>query len=207
MNSLSLAPEHHRDLQKSGLSDDTIREAGIKSILPDQINKKLGFNIPGLVSMYEIPFDDKYSRFKAFYEAGKEFDKKDKPKPKYLTRKDMENRLYIPSGVELILDDISIPIELTEGEKKALKACQEGLNCVGVTGLWNWKVIGKEKLIPDFDRIKLDGRTVIITPDNDWLKPNKHGYKKNLEQSVHRLAQLLIDKGAEVYWRELPDGC
>ncbi len=206
MKNLSLAPEHYKDLQKSRLSDDTIREAGIKSVPPDQINKKLGFNIDGLVSMYEIPFDAEYRRFKVFYEPGKESDKEGKPKPKYLTRRDMENRLYIPSKVKHVLNDLSITLEITEGEKKALKACQEGLNCIAVTGLWNWKVKGKEALIPDFDKIKLEGRTVIITPDNDWRKPNKHGYKKNLEQSVYRLAYLLIDRGAKIYWRELPNG-
>jgi hypothetical protein len=202
----NLAPEHYKDLQKSGLSDDTIKEADIKSVPPGQINKKLGFNVHGLVSMYEIPFNDGYCRYRVFYESGKEFDKSGKPKPKYLTRKDMENRLYIPSKAKLILNDISVPLEITEGEKKALKACQEGLCCIAVTGLWNWKVKGKDKLIPDFDKIKLDGRTVILTPDNDWLKPNINGYRKNLEQSVRRLSYLLIDRGAKVYWRELPNG-
>jgi hypothetical protein len=63
---MTTAPEHLKDLKKSGLSDDTIREAGIKPVPPDQFNKKLGFNMDGLVSMYEIPFDEEYSRFKAF---------------------------------------------------------------------------------------------------------------------------------------------
>ncbi len=202
----NLAPEHYKDLQKSGLSDDTIREACIKSVPPGQINRQLGFNIDGLVSMYEIPFVGEYSRFKVFYEEGKGFNTDGDKKPKYLTRKDSGNRLYIPSKVKPVIKDVSVPLEITEGEKKALKACQEGLNCIGVTGLWNWKVIGREKLIPDFDKIRLDGRTVILTPDNDWLKPNRNGYRKNLEQSVHRLSYLLIDRGAKVYWRELPNG-
>ncbi len=139
MNNLSLAPQHYSDLLKSGLSDDTIREAGIKSVPPGQINKKLGFDIHGLVSMYEIPFDDEYSRYKAFYKSGKEFDKVGNSKPKYLTRKDSGNRLYIPSKVKSVLNYLSIPLEITEGSKKALKACQEGLNCIAITGLWNWK--------------------------------------------------------------------
>ena len=127
MNNLSLAPEHYKDLQKSGLADDTIRDAGIKSVPSAQIHKKLGFTISGLLSMYEIPFDDKYSRFRAFYEAGKEFDKDGKHKPKYFEIKGSGNRLYMPSNVTPVLGDVSIPIDITEGEKKALKACQEGL--------------------------------------------------------------------------------
>jgi hypothetical protein len=64
-----LHPEHLADLHKSGLSNEIILEAGIKSVPPRDIPKKLGFDIPGLSSMYEIPYPgcDGYSRFKAFY--------------------------------------------------------------------------------------------------------------------------------------------
>ncbi len=206
MTMINLVPEHYADLQKSGLSDDTILDAGIKSVPPDQINKKLGFNIPGLVSMYEIPFDDNYSRFRIFYEAGKEFYENGDKKPKYLTKKGSCNRLYIPAAAESILNDVSVPLEITEGEKKALKACQEGLHCIGITGLWNWKVKDENKLIECFNKIAFGGRIVFITPDNDWLKPNSNGERKNLKQAVNGLAYLLIDRGAKVYWRELPNG-
>ncbi len=64
-----LSDEHYEDLKKSGLSDETILEADIKSVPPRDIPKKLGFDIPGLSSMYEIPYPgcEGYSRFKAFY--------------------------------------------------------------------------------------------------------------------------------------------
>jgi hypothetical protein len=206
MNNLSLAPEHYADLKKSGLSDDTIREAGIKSVPPDQINKKLGFNVHGLVSMYEIPFSEEYSRFRAFYEAGKEFNKDGSRKPKYLVRKESGNRLYIPPKAKPVLENVSIPLDIVEGEKKSIKGCQEGLFCIAIAGLWNWKVKDENKLIPDFDQINLAGRTIIINPDNDWLEPDRKGNRKNLKQAVYELAYSLIDNGAKVYWRELPQG-
>lgn len=40
---LSLHPEHLADLKKSGLSDETIREAGIYSAPPNEIHKLLGW--------------------------------------------------------------------------------------------------------------------------------------------------------------------
>jgi hypothetical protein len=206
MSNRTLAPEHYADLHKSGLSDDTIRDAGIKSVPLDQINKKLGNNIDGIISMYEIPFDDNYSRYKVFYEQGKEFKKDGDKKPKYLARQGSSNRLYIPAAAKSILDDVNIPLEIIEGEKKTLKACQGGLHCIGITGLWNWKVKDNYELIPDFNEIALDGRTVYLVPDNDWLLPNRKGERKNLKQAVHRLAYLLIDRGAKVYLRELPQG-
>jgi len=201
---MTLTPEHSTDLEKSGLSDNVAKEANIKSVPPEQIFEKLGFSIDGIKSMYEIPFDSEYSRFRVFYEDDKEFSKDGDKKPKYLTKKDTENRLYTPSKVTSVLEDVSIPLNITEGEKKALKACQEGLDCIGITGLWNWKVKGKDELIPDFDKIALDGRTIYLVPDNDWLEPDRKGERKNLKQAVHGLAYLLIDRGAKVYLRELP---
>jgi hypothetical protein len=203
---LGIAPEHKEDLQKSGLSDESIHEAGIKSIPANQINKKLGFSINGLASMYEIPFNEGYSRFRAFYGSGKELDNEGNTKPKYLAKRDSGNRLYIPSKIEPFLNDISIPLDITEGEKKTLKACQEGLHCIGITGLWNWKVAGQNQLISDFEQIELKGRTIYLNPDNDWLVPNRKGEHKNLKQAVFVFAYLLIDEGSKVYWRELPQG-
>ncbi len=204
MNNLSLSPQHLEDLRKSGLTDDTIQEADIKSVPPNQINKKLGSSRNGISSAYEIPYDSEYSNLRMYYEPGKEYEKNGDKKPKYLARKDSGNRLYIPSKVKPILNDVSIPLNITEGEKKALKGCQEGLYCIAISGLWNWKVKDEDKLIPDFDQIALAGRTITINPDNDWLEPNKNGERKNLKQAVLRFAHLLIDRGAKVYRRELP---
>jgi len=194
-------PRHLEDLRKSGLSDETIKQAHIKTVPPNEINRRLGFNIPGLTSCYEIPYDKDFSRFKDFYD-----DTSDGKKPKYLQRNNTGNRLYIPSIVKPILNDTSIPLYITEGEKKAMKAAQEGLYCIGLSGLWNWKNKESKELIPDFDRITLKNRTVYIIPDSDWLHPNKHGYEKNLKQAVNELSERLKSKGATVFIIELPQG-
>jgi hypothetical protein len=202
-------PAHLENLYKSGLSNKTILEADIKSVSPRDITKKLGFDIPGLSSMYEIPYpcDEEYSRFKAFYADSERYYKDGSEKPKYLARKDSGNHLYIPHKVTPILKDVSIPLYITEGEKKTLKAAQEGINCIGLSGLWNWgKKLndGAYELLPDFDQIAIEGRTVYLVPDSDWLEPNREGKPKNLKQAVFALAYLLIDKGATVSWVELP---
>ena len=197
-------PLHLEDLRKSGLSDETITEAGIKSVPPREIHQRLGFDILGLQSMYEIPYGGEYARFRVFYEENAKYFKDGKEKPKYLTGKDSGNRLYIPPKARPILNDLSIPLYITEGEKKSLKATQEGLPCIAISGLWNWKIKDKDALISDFDLIDLEGRTINIVPDTDWLEPNRKGEQKNLKQAVYRLAYSLIDKGAKVSWVELP---
>jgi hypothetical protein len=200
MTELSLHPDHLTDLRKSGLTDKTILEAGIKSVSPDLINKKIGYNIQRLISAYEIPYPDTdFYRYKVFYDEGI------RGKPKYLQRKNTGNRLYIPPEVRPLLSNPALHLCITEGEKKALKTAQEGLPCIALSGLWNWSN-GTKELIPDFDLIALEGRTVYIIPDNDWLQPNKHGYRKNLKQAVYQLAERLKHRGAKVFIIELPQG-
>ena len=200
----NLHPHHMADLRKSGLSNDSIEEAGIKSISPDRINKTIGSNVHGLISAYEIPYDAYYSRFKVFYEEGKGINKDGNSKPKYLARKDSGNRLYIPSKAKTILEDVSVPLYITEGEKKSLKACQEGLFCVALSGLWSWKNKGEDTLISDFDLITLKNREVFIIPDNDWQEPDRMGERKNLKEAVMELSSRLLDRGSKVFIVLLP---
>jgi hypothetical protein len=201
MSNLNLHPFHYADLKKSGLSEETIEAAGIVSVPPRDIRKHLGYDPPGLTSMYEIAYDREFSRYRCFYEEGKTGPKN----PKYLQRKNTRNHLYSPVLAASIFADPTKPIFIVEGEKKSLKASQEALPCIGIGGLWNW-TDGNGGLIPDFDRVSLKGRTVSIVPDNDYLLPNVYGYAKNLEQAVQELAYALIDKGAKVSIVELPDG-
>lgn len=198
----SLAPQHRADLERSGLSEETIQAGGFNSVTPGSINKKLGFNYPGLESMYEIPYPgcEDFSRYRAFYAEGKKG-------PKYLQAKGSPNHLYIPPASRAYLTDVVNPVYLTEGEKKATKAAQEGLPCIGMGGLWNGFMKGE--LIPDFDLLHLQGRQIYIVPDNDWRTPKAHGYKgkgKNLEEAVRRLAEKLIERGAKVGIVLLPEG-
>src|SRR6266542_6487243 len=87
---------------------------------------------------------------------------------------------------------------MTEGEKKALKANQEGLACVAVGGLWNWQVGGRP--IADLDRIDWCEREAVIVPDSDvWTRPE-------LLQPVFALGKELETRGAKVSTLKLPSG-
>lgn len=193
---------HLEDLRKSGLTDETIIEAGIESVAPGDINRELGYSPSGLMSTYRIPYPqtDGFCRYRAFYDGNTL-----EGKPKYLQVKGTGNRLYIPKKARVILNEFSIPLYFTEGEKKTAKACQEGLPCIGLSGLWNWSN-GNKALISDFDKVTLSNRKVYVVPDSDWLEPNKHGYKKNLEQAVKEFSYRLIKRGARVFIVKLPQG-
>jgi hypothetical protein len=196
----SLSPDHLADLRKSGISDVSIREAGFYSVPPNEIKRKLGYDPPYIQSLLCIPYPGSsgFERFKTFPATP--------GRPKYLQKKDSGNHLYIPPKVRPVLQDCSTKLIFTEGEKKTLKASQEGIFCIGLSGLWNWKNKGESGLIPDFYQIELKDRRVEICPDSDWRDPNKNGYLKNLPQAVLALAEKLLERGASVSIRELPKG-
>ena len=91
-----------------------------------------------------------------------------------------------------------MPLLITEGEKKALKANQDGLACVAIGGLWNWQVGGRP--IADLDRIDWCERETLIVPDSDaWTRPD-------LLQPVFALGKELEGRGAKVAVVKLPAG-
>jgi hypothetical protein len=196
---LNLHPDHLKDLQKSGLSAETIKEADIYSVPPRDINKKLGINAPKIESLLCFPYPgcNGFERYKVFPV---------RPKGKYLQPRNSKNHLYISQKIWTVLQDVNTGLYLTEGEKKTLKAIQEGLFCIGVSGWWNWKNKGSDELIPDFDLIRLDGRKITLVPDNDWQSLNKHGYRKNIKQAIYRLSKKLVERGARVFIKDIPAG-
>ncbi|MBM4340327.1 MAG: DUF3854 domain-containing protein [Deltaproteobacteria bacterium] len=200
-HSISLHPDHLSHIRKSGLTDKTIIENGIYSVVPGDINRVMGANFPSVESVMAIPFHhaNGFERYRLFPNSEKH--------PRYYQKKNSGNHLYFPTGIDSFLKESSIDLFVVEGELKSLKGFQEGLPCIGLTGLWNWSDGSEDKnLISDFYLIEWKNRIVYLIPDNDWQDSNRHGYKKNLWQAVYELAYRLIDQGAKVYVVELPQG-
>lgn len=193
-----VAALHLDDLRKSGLSNETIAAAGIKSIRPCDIAMQIGYEVSEVMSAFNIPFDENFSRLKAFYAPDASTTQK-KKMPKYFQKKGSGNRIYIPPSLSSKVLMGNEPLYMTEGEKKTLCANQNGFPCIGITGLWNWKRPGTDELIADFDRINLKGRKIILVPDSDYRDP-----AKNLTSAVERLTRALQLKGAEVWILQLP---
>jgi len=188
---------HLAHLRRSGLTDETIAQAGISSVAPQDLRRILGYLPKGFVSAYQIPYSTGFCRWRLFYENG--------DGRKYLQRKGSGNHLYIPPAVKQKLSDPAMPLYIVEGEKKALRGLQEGLCAIGISGLWNY-TNGNGALISDFSRIAWDGREVHLVPDNDY-RSRKHGYKNGtLTAAVWGLADALRDRGALVDIVELPAG-
>jgi hypothetical protein len=190
--------EHIEDLYKSGLTDETIHKAGLYS------RKALGYlENKGVESLLVFPYKNckasAFNRMKLFPPIK---DKKGKTQ-KYHVSKDSKNHLYITDSAFDIRDLSDKPLYITEGEKKSLALHQHGFPCIGISGLWNWKNKGRERLIGDFNLFNFKNRTAYLIPDNDFNDKKHNG---GLVCAVNKLADKLTELGAKVYVIKLPEG-
>lgn len=149
-------------------------------------------------------------------------DGKTKPAAKYLAPPGGGNRLYVPPGVTLEqLQDVTIPIVIVEGEKKALalwRLANHGVSTprfipVAIAGVWNWKgKIGKtggpkgERLdvhgpIADLSRIEWRGRVAFIVFDTNVYTI------ESVQWARKGICQELTIRTAEVKLVNLPEDC
>jgi hypothetical protein len=145
-----------------------------------------------------------------------------KANAKYLAAPGSANRLYIPPGVTLDqLADVTIPIVIVEGEKKALalwRLAQHDTDRlrfipIAISGVWNWRgTIGKtggrngERLdvtgpIADLSRIPWGGRRVYIVFDT-----NVHTHD-SVRLARKGICRELATRGADVKLVNLPEDC
>lgn len=188
----ALASAHRADLEKSGLSDETIQAQGIRSVPPSMIGPLLGFDLAAINSAMLIPFPAPEGgwmdlvRMKIFPTltdaAGHSI--------KYLQPKRTSPRLYFCRAVlERVLRSDE-PLWLIEGEKKAMTVAQLGLPAIGICGIEGWHVKGSRDLLEDFTHIPLTGRIVEMVPDGDVAT------NEAVRRGAERLALALAARGA-----------
>jgi len=202
---MTLLPHHREDLRKSGLSDATIDAAGIYSETShDKLASLLGYkrwakkNGPALV----FPFQNELGA-KVLYRLKPDNPRRDakgKIRGKYLSPKGSDVRLYVPPSVNGELVDADKSLLVTEGEKKSLKASQDGFPCVGLAGVDCWHTRRSSALIADLERIKWKGRKVYIVFDSDAAD------NPAIQDNESLLAAALQKRGARVKIVRLPAG-
>lgn len=195
-----LVESHVRDLTASGLSTETILEAEMYSAPERQVRDVLGYGAgPGMV----IPYRDVATGVSNGY-ARVKLDHPGTDGTRYRSPAQQPNRIYLPPSLDRkVLADISAPIWITEGEKKALKAAQEGLVCIALPGVWSWRTRTadqKSVAVADLDAITWRGRTVYIVFDSD-LATNP-----SVRLAEFELARELARRVATVKAVRLPGG-
>jgi hypothetical protein len=189
----ALAPEHRADLEKSGLTTETIALQGIRAVPPAMIPKLLGFDIPAIRSALLFPFPAPGGgwmdlvRMKIF----PPLTNKKGQTTKYLQPRGVPPRLYFCRTVLEAALRSQEPLWLVEGEKKALAVAQLGKATVGFSGVDAWHVRGSRALLDDFNEIGLEGRVVEVLPDGDFQE-NPH-----VRRAIFRLGEALAARGAK----------
>jgi len=192
-----------RDLEKSGLRKEHIKKLKLKSLKQEETKKITGKSL----TAYKIPYFEITGKVSSFFrvrylEQPSSFAGAGK-KIRYSQPENTDPHLYFPPLLSWkeILKDVDTPLIITEGEKKAAKACEEGLATIGLGGVWSFRSKKKRKsLIEDFYKIQWENRNVELIFDSD-LKDNP-----NVSMALSTLAKELTNLGAIVYIRFLPPG-
>jgi len=210
-----------------GIPESLIARAGIFRVNSDEgariVGRRPGSgDYSGLAFPYFWPGEDRpceyrLRRDRPEYEIRP--DGKTREKAKYLSPPGARPRLYFVPGTQPgALGDASLPILVTEGEKKtlALQALgDDGADRprwlpVGIAGVWNWRgTVGTETgpdgsrqpvkgAIKDLDRLQWRGRKVTIIFDtNVRNNPSVQAARWELTRDLRR-------RGAVVHWWHWP---
>jgi hypothetical protein len=216
----ALAPAHREDLDKSGLTAETIAAQRFRSVPVDMVDLLAGFHVKNAKSAYLLPFADPRGGWMLDHPKLKVFaldaDQTDDVRGdqvveerrakwrynggarKYLARRRSAPRLFFPLATMSRALESDEPLFLVEGEKKSAAVAQLGLPAVGLESAWGWHMKGTTTLLPDFDLILMTGRVVELVPDSDIAT------NPMVAASMRRLADSLRTAGARPRLVRLP---
>ncbi len=223
---LPLSPEHAAELRASGLSADAIRAAGLHTVADgSRVQELLGGYLDSktanrMGACLAFPFLDATGAPMTYphgdgsvhpfvrLKPSKPRTGRDGKPHKYESPLRCGNRAYLPPGARPALADAGAALLLTEGEKKALKATQDGFACLGLVGVEGWsaprakdedgKKTGPRELLPELASIEWTGRKTFIVFDSDI------GTKPDVQRAELALAEALRARGADVRVVRLP---
>lgn len=231
MNKQSLTEADLKLLSASFISPDLTCSAGIFRVDSSDGAELVGRNgnadYSGIIFPYTLPGVSSIREYRLRRDnpdLEQDSDGKIKQRRKYLSPPGRGNLLYfVPLTASEWLKDTSLPVCITEGEKKTLALWElswHGLSestlvprfmPVGLAGAWNWRgKIGKEEnekgqrqavkgVIPDFGLIEWKGRIVYIVFDTN-IRTNE-----SIQAARRGLAKELTRRGAVVRLVDLPE--
>lgn len=183
---MTIVKKHLGELEASGISRQTAENAGIRSI--DSTLSYLDFE---LGSAWACPFFGLNGE-PPVYQLKPDTPRTDREGKivKYEWPANIPLRLYIPPFMKEKILDPKVPLLITEGTKKSLKACQDGFACIALSGVWGWLHDGEP--LPEFKIIPWKQRLVHLCFDSDVLT------KENVQQALFRFERFLRGQGADV---------
>lgn len=199
-----LLQQHKNQLFESAIASEVSHARGYRSVTIKADLSRLGFSrkqlsVPTLVTpVYNASGDI------ATYQS-----RPDNPR---VGKNGKAVKYETPAGAQMVIDvhpflrtmikDPSRPLYVTEGVKKGDSAVSQGLCCVALLGVWNWRgtnTVGGKVALPDWEQIALNDRLVYIAFDNDVMM------KKPVYQALQRLSSFLESRKASVKYIYFPE--
>lgn len=194
------------DLKRSGLTRAVVKTLKLKPLTAKQTAALGHFEVPS----YQIPYYDIRGKLiKSYYRVryletpkGKFGATLDKP-PRYSGPTGEAPRAYFSPVLDWsnpVVDDVSIPIWITEGEKKATAACLAGAYCIGLGGVAMFQSRKRGiDFLPELDAFNWSERPVVIAFDSD------KDTNVNIMRELSTLSQRLLDRNARVWICDIPE--
>lgn len=211
MPSTVFTAEQIRDLAASGITPAVAIAAGWHCETdPKRLQELLGWQYPAkkIGPCLIIPYFNadgtpmNYHRLKPASPITQKRDGKEDRKRKYEAPRGIRPHAFFPPATRPVLVDPSVPLILTEGEKKALSAADVyGFHCIGLSGVDSWRAKGdRGKPLPELLKVVWSGRLVHIVYDSDAST------NPDVLRAEGELAAALLGLGAVVKVVRLPQG-
>jgi|SRR5215471_4221819 len=223
---MRLTPDDYAALERCYITPPIAQAAGLFRVPSiegrDLVGRKGGGDYSGVVFPLTWPGEPAIALYRLRLDHPPVDLSNGKPQHKYLTAAGARNRLYMPLEDPALLQDVEVPIVMTEGEKKYLAlhrlAHEQGGNGTGkpafipmaLFGVWGWRgIIGytsdahgnrveQKGPIPDLDRVKWEGRRVYLCYDANAAT------NEMVRVARGQAARELESRGAMVWVIDLP---
>lgn len=201
---LSLLPQHRELLGASLIAPEVAAARGYRSVTEKVVLERYDFGraqrqVPALL----IPVWDVSGEVVLHQARPDEPRIRDGKAIKYETPAGSRMALDVPPMVRERLADPRVDLWVTEGARKADAAVSQGLCCIALLGVWNWRGTNEQgglTALPDWEVIAIRARTVYLVFDSDVI------VKREVHQALARLKKFLEHRGAVVRVVYLPSG-
>ena len=160
-----LLPQHLALIENSAISPEVAQERGYRSAKTRKELVELGFqprqgNVPALV----IPMSDVDRKRAGFFIRPDTPRKNEEEREiKYELPKGKRRMLDVPASSHAALSNTSEMLWITDGPRQADALASMGVTSIATLGYCGWHHFRTpQESLPDWDKIKLQGRTVVI---------------------------------------------
>ncbi|MEI7900794.1 MAG: phage/plasmid primase, P4 family [bacterium] len=202
--SKELQPWAAGDLARSGISPEAAAAAGMYAVQQERYEELLGFTLKDMPDGYAIPFLDPVTGQPMLAPDGRPFVRVKFSRPvtlgdseaKYASPKEGGVHAYIIPAV--LQADVAAPLVVTEGEKKALCACLNGIPTIGLVGVFGFFNSETKDLHADLHAFVTAGREIVFVVDSDAA------INKDIATAAHRFSVCAKLRGCKFKALVLP---